>query len=518
MVHTVRSEATRPAPASACVCAPRIRSWIGGLALLLSVAALLFFSGQESAAQVVDRALSNTGVIAYATEAHEIWVVNADGSNARKLWEVPEHRRADMTGLILDLRWSKDGSKLAFTSPHEPLCSLYERNIYVINADGGGFRRVTNRPSCDEVAHLPTGTVEISLAKQSNDIQIVQVLVEGALAPVTRTLLVQGPRTVTIPNVPDLGPGVEQLVVVVEGNNRWFHLPGVDVLPGETVHAGTLTIGPNNVVGNGFSAWNPAWSPDGASLAFLVGTGLPQRVPLDGALLQRSDRLFNEGIEPAFARELAWSPVDDTILYTAFTTEIGYAVYRATAGSDGPAQRIVQTDQTRGLAWTPDGTGFVVANYFTEFMGPSYSNLFHIDLATGEPTKLTDYDSHFAFAPSVSPDGQQVIFHYAADLAPDTPTVLRMIPITGGVESEFGPVNAFQPAWGPGSVSTAPTATPTAAPPTATPTNAPGDPTATPTTGPGNPTATPTDVSPVPTATPGPGGASHSLHLPVVVR
>ncbi|MCL4858856.1 MAG: PD40 domain-containing protein [Caldilineaceae bacterium] len=507
MVHTVRSEATQPAASSACARAPRIRSWIGGLALLLSVAALLFFSGQKSAAQVVDRALSNIGVIAYATAAHEIWVVNADGSNARKLWEVPEHRRADMTGMILDLRWSKDGSKLAFTSPHEPLCSLHERNIYVINADGSGFRRVTNRPTCDEVAHLPTGTVQISLGKQSSDIQIVQVLVEGALAPVTVTLLTQSPRTVTIPNVPDLGPGVEQVVVVVEGNNRWFHLPGVDVLPGETVHAGTLTIGPNNVVRNGFGAWNPSWSPDSASLGFLVGPGLPQRVSLDGGLLQRSDRLFSEGIEPAFAIELAWSPVDDTIIYTAFTPEIGFAVYRATAGSAGPAQRVVQTDETRGLAWTPDGTGFVVANYFVEFMTPRYSNLFHIDLATGEPTRLTDYDNHFAYAPSVSPDGQQVIFHYMADFEPDTPSILRIVPITGGAESDFGPANAFQPAWGPGSVSTAPTATPTTAPPTATPTSTPGD-----------PTATPTDVPPVPTATPGPGGAAHTLHLPVVVR
>lgn len=132
MVHTVRSEATQPAAASACVSAPCIRSWISGLALLLSIAALLFFSGQRSAAQVVERTFSSSGVIAYATTDHEIWVVNADGSNARKLWKVPEHRRADMTGLILDPRWSKDGSKLAFTSPHEPLCSLYERNIYTV--------------------------------------------------------------------------------------------------------------------------------------------------------------------------------------------------------------------------------------------------------------------------------------------------------------------------------------------------------------------------------------------------
>lgn len=62
-----------------------------------------------------------------------IWIVNADGSNARALPEV-----GDSAG---DPYWSPDGKKIAFAAQQD-------RNwdIYVMNADGSGITRLTDSP------------------------------------------------------------------------------------------------------------------------------------------------------------------------------------------------------------------------------------------------------------------------------------------------------------------------------------------------------------------------------------
>ncbi len=65
-------------------------------------------------------------------EAYTVWVMNADGSGQRKL----------TTGAArgYDIAWSPDGAQVAFknSSPQE------ESGIFVVNADGGGLRRVTD--------------------------------------------------------------------------------------------------------------------------------------------------------------------------------------------------------------------------------------------------------------------------------------------------------------------------------------------------------------------------------------
>lgn len=453
--------------------------WKGGALLVGILALFLLAGGQGAAQQPGERTVSKTGKLALVRNGVEIWVVNADNTNARKIWEIPEHRRYEGMESIQELRWNKNGDQLAFSSAHEPLCSLYQRNIYVINTDGSGLQRLTNRPSCDEMGHLFTGTVTIELSSEFADILPFQVFVEGAPEPVFVNLAV--PQTITIPNVPDLGPGVEQLVVMVSGSNRWFHLPGVDVIPGQTVHAGSMVIGNDNVIRNGFRAWAPSWSPDGSTLAFLVASGLPQQIPLNGGVLRRSTRLFGEGIDPAFATDLVWSPVNNTILYSASdNSDGGYGIYQAQVGSNQPAQLVIGTDQTRGLSWLPDGTGFVVANYYQEFfITPVHSNLYRIDLPSNQATALTNYAGNFAYNPSVSPDGQQVMFVYYDD-GESTTSHLRTVPISGGETTDFGAQNLFSPAWGPGSAS--------AEPPTPTPT------------------------------TPAPGESSHNLFLPFTVR
>jgi Tol biopolymer transport system component len=484
------------------------RAWIGGLLLLAGLLILLTSGRQSVSAQITDRSISAGGIIAYVTTNHEIWLSAPDGSNTRKLWEIPQEARANMISGLRDLSWNKDGSTLAFVSGHEPHCSWYETNIYVININGSGFRRITNRPTCAEASSMATGTITVNIRNDFDQIQIAEITVEGAPQPTFVSLLPRLSKQVTIPNVPDLGPGILQSVVAIEGGNRWW-TPGVDVVAGQTVHAGELGLSAASRVSN-VNVSDPTWSPDGQTIGFLLAGRLMQRVALNAGVLQRSIDLFSGDPQMIAASELAWSPVDDTVIFTANNTDGGRSIFRATVGSANAAVLLVNVDDTRGLSWLPDGSGFVMVNYFAEFFSPVNSNLWHIDLVNSQATQLTQFENEFAFHPTLSPDGQQIAFNYAPNLQPETPSEIRILPISGGNMTGFGPSNIAYAAWAPdgGAVDPTPTATPVP------PTNTPVPPTATPTSPGTSPTATPIP----PTATPVPGSSNHSIFLPYTVR
>ncbi|MEZ4833006.1 MAG: hypothetical protein R2873_13635 [Caldilineaceae bacterium] len=221
--------------------------------------------------------------------------------------------------------------------------------------------------------------------------------------------------------------------------------------------------------------------------------------------LQRSVDLLSGSAQTIAAGELAWSPVDNTVLLTTNNTEGGRSVFRAEVGTENVAA-VVNVDDTRGLAWLPDGSGFVMANWFEQFV-PINGNLWHIDLVNNQATQLTTFENAFAIRPSVSPDGQQIIFVHDDDLNDDVAATLQILSIGGSAPTPFGPTNIAVgwPAWAPDGGTVDPTPTVTSAPSTATPTATPTSPA---------PTATPVS----PTATPIPGSADYNIYLPYTQR
>ena len=84
---------------------------------------------------------------------HEIYVINRDGSGVRR---VTSHPSVDVTPT-----WSPTGTQIAFTSDRTG-----SPQIYIINADGTGTRQITRESFCDRPTWSPAPYNEIAYASR----------------------------------------------------------------------------------------------------------------------------------------------------------------------------------------------------------------------------------------------------------------------------------------------------------------------------------------------------------------
>jgi Tol biopolymer transport system component len=125
-------------------------------------------------------------------EGHALWVMNADGTGARPLYEIPPAEARD--GDFGSLRYSPDGTKIAFL--RAPGGDTEQLRVFVMNADGSEARQVTNEPGAwteTDLAWSPDGTQiafdrwqknETTLDWEIHPIGIVSLDGSGEVAPV----------------------------------------------------------------------------------------------------------------------------------------------------------------------------------------------------------------------------------------------------------------------------------------------------------------------------------------------
>lgn len=278
----------------------------------------------------------------------EIFLVNADGSDATSLkaslgavfpeggdalppvrWSADGARvafvradgalyvaNADGTGLVqlapagTSPIWSEDG-RVAFLALDQPCC----RNIFVAESDGSAVTQVTHGRSISHYDFAANGSM---LAYESFDRQsrLFVVRPDG-----TGEREITSPDFVS-PNLPSLSPDGTKVAysayLLTEGDNGL----GFEIYVTPTEGSGP-PIGVSNNLGDD---WWPVWSPDGTRIAFVSSAPGDGFVP-GGLHVVNADGTGQINLTPVDdVRDPVWSPEGTRITYTGVV------------GSQGPFQ------------------------------------------------------------------------------------------------------------------------------------------------------------------------------------
>src|SRR6185295_1840149 len=212
---------------------------------------------------------------------------------------------------INGLAWRPDRKELAFSSSHEAAASLYHADIYAVQPDGFGVRRITNSPDYADLGHFPKGSVTVTVRNDQPAYQqsaasagIFLVYVAGADEPQQITLPPGTAKTLVFKSVADFG-NKAQAIVAAYGAYRWF-MPGLDVVAGRNVKAPAFSI-----TGQGieyFGAFRPVWRSDGSRISYRTGLCTLNSVPVNPLVGEFAYNPLFAGKAPLGACTWDWGP------------------------------------------------------------------------------------------------------------------------------------------------------------------------------------------------------------------
>jgi len=195
--------------------------------------------------------------------AGDIYVMNADGSNVVRLTFGP--------GAFRTPSWSKDGKQLVVSSTRDAVnpdaANLVDYDVYVMNADGSGIKRLTDNDYMDYQATWSPDGRQIAFVSgrdhagtNANDLYVMNV--DGT--NVTR--VTEQPGGILLPS---WDPHSRRIAFSLDddGPNAGIYFVSLETLGQTRVTTHTLSLD------NG-----PSWSPDGTQLAYSCEVGGPLQV------------------------------------------------------------------------------------------------------------------------------------------------------------------------------------------------------------------------------------------------
>jgi len=403
------------------------------------------------------------------TSAMELRVIDASGSNERILYQMPND-------FAFPVAWSPDGRSIAVSLVQDLYTSW---SVAVISADDGSLRilkkvrllktaprsmafshdgrflyidlpQKEEEPKHDIFAFSVDGQQETRVVEHPADDWVL-----GRL-PGSDRLLFSSDRTGThdawLIDIADAQPRGEPILVRrnlgmvdplgIDQEGRFFYrlntqmvdiaVASVDLKTGTVVEAPKIL--PQALVG---VSYDPQWSPDGKSLAFVVDSREAPGGKISQALMIRSLETGETRQVPTkitrFSRP-RWAPDSRSIFVVGNDGKTFLALYRIDI-STGEAAFYVDSEPGANIKFmTPSSEGkFVYYTYF-EFSKKRCS-VRRIDLATKESRELFQTEAPPDIGELViSPNGKQLAFSIPE---PGWPNVIRIIDLPDGTPRDL---------------------------------------------------------------------------------
>ena len=230
--------------------------------------------------------------IAFASERsgnRDIWVMDADGGNLRRL---TTHNARDSSP-----SWSPDGQKIAFRSKRSG-----NSDIWVMDDDGGNKRQLTTNTADDYIPSWSPDGLKIAFTSDRSGNPDIWVM--DADGDNKRRLTTYG----DIDGQPSWSPDGGRIAFVVRTKSGAYNIWVMDANGGRkrqlTPHI-TIPI---------FDDRNPHWSPDGQKIAFTsVRSGDPQIwvMDADGGNMRQITTRVSYDYDPS------WSPSGQEIVFAS---------------------------------------------------------------------------------------------------------------------------------------------------------------------------------------------------------
>lgn len=321
-----------------------------------------------------------------------VFIMNTDGSDQRQLtYGYSEHPS-----------WSPDGRHIAFTGSVEdpdngswimrqPLSADYVTEIFVAPADGGNQVQLTDLKGWSRAPRWsPDGSHIAFIRNDGSHREIMLMASDGTEV-----------RHFAYGSDPAWAPDGVRLAYTRIGDMGRSEVVVVDIQSGDELG-----------IAEGAA---PVWSPDGSRMAVL--RGIENEIILVDTRTMDEKRFAAAGAGSDWVP--AWSPDGAWIAYTTVEAGIDFWNVEIRLGGvteDPPPEHYRIASDGFGASWSPEGTHVAFGRYFEGYARSNLAEILVADVFDGghEPRLTTD-DIHYGYregstSPAWSPDGAKIAF------------------------------------------------------------------------------------------------------------
>ena len=347
----------------------------------------------------------------------DIYLMNADGSNVRRIVDDPEYD--------VGPQWSPDGRKILFMTGRHGDFDVYEMNadgtaqrnltadydksdgapvwsldghtiafsrriegkdqIFVMDSDGSNLKRVThNSANNGSAAWSPDGSKLIFQTDQDGNWEIYTISVDGELAQLT--------DDAADDLSPDWSPDGTRIAFSSNRNGKQH----IYVMNADGSSLAQITNSPAEDT-------EPAWSPDGGRIAFASQRDGNKDIYVMNADGNNATRLTDD---PGIDSSPRWS-IDGRILFTSNRGGRADVYVMDDAGRN--VARLTTVGASYG-AWAPDGKRVTFVSRSPEVIGGAYWLQIYVIDADGSNRRMITRSPNSTFSPKWSADGASITF------------------------------------------------------------------------------------------------------------